>query len=81
METRLASGVTNRWTLLLTFVKGNRSHLLSLCKISSSRLLTLCEGSRHEGCNAACHSCDRGIHNRGVFPRTLAQHGVLIRQC
>ena len=29
METRLASGVTNRWTLLLTFVKGNRSHLLS----------------------------------------------------
>ena len=25
-------------------------------------------------------SCDRGVHNRGVFARTLAQHGVLIRQ-
>ena len=25
-------------------------------------------------------SCDRGIHNRGVFARTLARHGVLIRQ-
>ena len=25
-------------------------------------------------------SCDRGVHNRGVFVRTLAQHGVLIRQ-
>ena len=46
METRLASGVTNRWILLLTLVKGNRSHLLSLCKSSRSRLLTLCEGSR-----------------------------------
>ena len=46
METRLASGVTNRWTLLLTLVKGNRIHLLSLCKSSRSRLLTLCEGSR-----------------------------------
>ena len=46
METRLASGVTNRWTLLLTLVKGNRSHLLSFCKSSRSRLLTLCEGSR-----------------------------------
>ena len=29
METRLASGVINRWTLLLTLVKGNRSRLLS----------------------------------------------------
>ena len=25
-------------------------------------------------------SCDRGVHNRGVFARTLAQHAVLIRQ-
>ena len=25
-------------------------------------------------------SCDRGVHNCGVFARTLAQHGVLIRQ-
>ena len=25
-------------------------------------------------------SCDRGVHNRGVFARTLAQHGVLIRE-
>ena len=25
-------------------------------------------------------SCDRGVHNRGDFARTLAQHGVLIRQ-
>ena len=25
-------------------------------------------------------SCDRGVHNRGVFTRTLAQHGVMIRQ-
>ena len=25
-------------------------------------------------------SCDRGVHNRGVFARTLAQHGVLICQ-
>ena len=25
-------------------------------------------------------SCDRGVHNRGVFARTLARHGVLIRQ-
>ena len=25
-------------------------------------------------------SCDRGVHNRGFFARTLAQHGVLIRQ-
>ena len=25
-------------------------------------------------------SCGRGVHNRGVFARTLAQHGVLIRQ-
>ena len=25
-------------------------------------------------------SCDRCVHNRGVFARTLAQHGVLIRQ-
>ena len=30
----------------MTFVKGNRSYLLSLCKSSRSRLLTLCEGSR-----------------------------------
>ena len=45
MVTRWASGVTNRWTLFLTLVKGNRSHLLSLCKSSRSRLLTLCEGS------------------------------------
>ena len=27
-----------------------------------------------------CADCDRGVHNRGVFARTLAQHGVLIRQ-
>ena len=46
METRLANGVINRWTHLLTLVKGNRSHLMSLCKISWSRFLTLCEGSR-----------------------------------
>ena len=46
METRLANGVINRWTLLLTLVKGNRIHLLSRCKSSRSRLLTLCEGSR-----------------------------------
>ena len=46
METRLANGVINRWTHLLTLVKGNRIHLLSLCKSSRSRLLTLCEGSR-----------------------------------
>ena len=32
METRLTSGVINSWTLLLTFVRGNRSHLLSLCQ-------------------------------------------------
>ena len=25
-------------------------------------------------------SCDRGVHNRGVFARTLAPHGVLIHQ-
>ena len=25
-------------------------------------------------------SCNRGVHNGGVFARTLAQHGVLIRQ-
>ena len=46
MATRLPSGATNRWTLLLNLVKGNRSHLLSLCKSNRSRLLTLCEGSR-----------------------------------
>ena len=46
METRLANGVINRWTLLLTLVKGNQIHLLFLCKSSRSRLLTLCEGSR-----------------------------------
>ena len=48
METRLASGVINRWILLLTLVKGNRIHLLSLCKSSWSRLLTLC------GCSRRC---------------------------
>ena len=36
METRLANGVINRWTHLLTLVKGNRIHLLSLCKSSTS---------------------------------------------
>ena len=46
LETRLASGVIYRWTLLLTLVKGNRSHLLCLYKSSRSPLLTLCEGSR-----------------------------------
>ena len=46
METRLASGVINRWTHLLTLVKGNRIHLLSLCKSNWSRLLTPCESSR-----------------------------------
>ena len=46
METRLANGVVNRRTHLLTLVKGNRIHLLSLFKSSRSRLLTLCEGSR-----------------------------------
>ena len=40
METRLARGVTNRWTLLLTLVKGNRSHLLSFCK-SSRKTVTM----------------------------------------
>ena len=25
-------------------------------------------------------SCDRGVHNRGVFARAIAQHVVLIRQ-
>ena len=46
MEKRLANGVMNRWTHLLTLVKGNRIHLLSLCKSSRSRLLTICEGRR-----------------------------------
>ena len=46
METRLVNGVINRWTHLLTLVKGNRVHLLSLCESSRSRPLTLCEGSR-----------------------------------
>ena len=46
MATRLANGVINRWTLLLTLVKGKGIHPLSLCKSSRSRLLTLCEGSR-----------------------------------
>ena len=45
METRLVSGVTNRWTLLLTpCQRAIGSDLLSLCKSSRSRLLTLCRG-------------------------------------